>query len=598
MEQMQATSEKDAASAADGMTRITDETIKDYTTKSIKEADQSVVNTSLSITPQETTIHSHDERLHGSCNSSPDNHQSSTQQPQERDILPHQPSTDLQHEHMFSSNSGSDEFGSGDPDLDQLCRISANRFGAPESPYDDLPLSFSLPYSGDGKGARMYSCNICSFKTIFKNSLVNHQAVHSDARPWICEICDYAAKRKQDLKKHLQTMHGMVVDSLALKPGHGMVVDSLALKPGANPPASSASSSGLASPVETKPLIVNNVVVSDDQRSSNMLGFGPHMAHSASVLAHQQAAAAAAQFGHPLPSSATMNQNARSMPMPAVGKFISDKFPFNQYFGDGGMPRFPGEAFMSPTHMGLRATAKDDKGASGLDSLPSHRFHSQGDRVGGQSAVHKFHSSDTGLHSEGRESRHYLPSVSEILSKDRLQPGSSSDQRTAVRSPEMGSRLPEIATGHSRDARPVDPNSPARVSSVSEGIGLGASHRWKRSSGDLSSEDGFQADQSMVPRKAARLQSSGSECDPSHHVSSQSDHVGSIEPISSTVSHARSLETRKSFHCLHCDIMFFDNALYLMHMGLHDNSNPWKCSVCGRTFFEKYSFTSHFINQH
>lgn len=59
-----------------------------------------------------------------------------------------------------------------------------------------------------------------------------------------------------------------------------------------------------------------------------------------------------------------------------------------------------------------------------------------------------------------------------------------------------------------------------------------------------------------------------------------------------------STETKTMFHCKHCDIIFFDNAMYVMHTGLHGVMNPWMCRLCGQIFHEKYSFTSHFINQH
>ena len=515
--------------------------------------------------------------------------------------------TDLRQEHIFG-NSGSDVFGSGDPDLEQFYRMSTQRFHGSglgqDGQYDDLPLAFSFPNSEDDS-SKVYSCNICNFKTAFKNSLVNHQAVHSDARPWICDICDYAAKRKQDLKKHLQTMHGMIVDSLALKPG-------------ANPPVSSSvPSSGLASPVDVKPVIVNNAVMSGgvDYGSAGLTGYGgPPLAavsSAASLLAHhhhhhQQQTTAG--FGQPLPSSAKMNQISRSLPMPVVGQFIADKFPFNQFCGEGGLvsraaPRFPYETFPHHLLSSLRAESDSDASAervaSGSDDFSPQRLHEHEDKViGGQSVFRKLHHRrDPGQHENGEGGR--LPSVWEMLSKNREEHSSLLHERVAggrSRS-ESGTRHSNMVSSKVETESDAPLPSVVTVSSRTEEMGFMLQKR-KRFSLEFSGERSSGLDQSSAPGKLPRLQSPVSDAERSPQVSSQSDHSGNIEPISSTVSHSLALETKKSFHCAHCDILFFENALYLMHMGLHDSSDPWKCSICGRTFFEKYSFTSHFINQH
>ncbi|KAK2183710.1 hypothetical protein NP493_299g03047 [Ridgeia piscesae] len=57
-------------------------------------------------------------------------------------------------------------------------------------------------------------------------------------------------------------------------------------------------------------------------------------------------------------------------------------------------------------------------------------------------------------------------------------------------------------------------------------------------------------------------------------------------------------DTRKGWHCRHCDILFFDSAIYFMHMGLHSANNVWQCNLCSEVLSEVYSFTSHFINEH
>lgn len=82
----------------------------------------------------------------------------------------------------------------------------------------------------------------------------------------------------------------------------------------------------------------------------------------------------------------------------------------------------------------------------------------------------------------------------------------------------------------------------------------------------------------------------------SSKISDLDDHL----PCSSSVGVCltRGSQTQTCFVCEFCDIMFFQRAMYLMHAGLHSPDNPWCCAVCGSSFTEKYSFTSHFINQH
>ncbi|ELT96260.1 hypothetical protein CAPTEDRAFT_226562 [Capitella teleta] len=55
---------------------------------------------------------------------------------------------------------------------------------------------------------------------------------------------------------------------------------------------------------------------------------------------------------------------------------------------------------------------------------------------------------------------------------------------------------------------------------------------------------------------------------------------------------------KKSWHCEHCNITYYDSAMYVMHTGLHNSEHPWKCNLCGRQFHDVYGFTSHFVNGH
>ena len=54
----------------------------------------------------------------------------------------------------------------------------------------------------------------------------------------------------------------------------------------------------------------------------------------------------------------------------------------------------------------------------------------------------------------------------------------------------------------------------------------------------------------------------------------------------------------KSWPCIHCNIVYYDSALYFMHMGLHNGQDPWTCNLCGDKYHDVYGFTSHFVNGH
>ncbi|KHN85068.1 Ikaros DNA-binding protein [Toxocara canis] len=53
---------------------------------------------------------------------------------------------------------------------------------------------------------------------------------------------------------------------------------------------------------------------------------------------------------------------------------------------------------------------------------------------------------------------------------------------------------------------------------------------------------------------------------------------------------------REVQECLHCGVIFLDQTLYLLHKGLHSDSDPWKCNLCGHACGDKYMFTTHVIS--
>ena len=56
-------------------------------------------------------------------------------------------------------------------------------------------------------GEKNYSCEKCDFKCARTGTLRTHMAKHSEAKPFKCQYCDYAAKTKTVLQFHERRMH-------------------------------------------------------------------------------------------------------------------------------------------------------------------------------------------------------------------------------------------------------------------------------------------------------------------------------------------------------------------------------------------------------
>ncbi|XP_061565371.1 zinc finger protein Pegasus-like [Cololabis saira] len=54
------------------------------------------------------------------------------------------------------------------------------------------------------------------------------------------------------------------------------------------------------------------------------------------------------------------------------------------------------------------------------------------------------------------------------------------------------------------------------------------------------------------------------------------------------------LDQQLSYKCQHCDIHFFDNILFTIHMGCHGYEHPFQCNICGHMCIDKYNFACHF----
>ncbi|XP_060564483.1 zinc finger protein ztf-16-like [Ruditapes philippinarum] len=48
--------------------------------------------------------------------------------------------------------------------------------------------------------------------------------------------------------------------------------------------------------------------------------------------------------------------------------------------------------------------------------------------------------------------------------------------------------------------------------------------------------------------------------------------------------------------CKYCEILFFNKAIYYLHMGLHNVNNPWQCNICGKICNDAVDFAAHVIH--
>ena len=84
--------------------------------------------------------------------------------------------------------------------------------------------------------------------------------------------------------------------------------------------------------------------------------------------------------------------------------------------------------------------------------------------------------------------------------------------------------------------------------------------------------------------------SSGSNAD-LHQPSSSSGEVDNNDVISYVTSHKDKL-----LMCKFCNIIYTDQIVFYLHMGLHNLNNPWQCNLCGKVCANVQQFSSHVIH--
>ena len=54
-----------------------------------------------------------------------------------------------------------------------------------------------------GDRCKKYQCMLCSFETEYRYNMYKHFMRHTNTRPFSCQNCEYSAREKSDLKKHM-----------------------------------------------------------------------------------------------------------------------------------------------------------------------------------------------------------------------------------------------------------------------------------------------------------------------------------------------------------------------------------------------------------
>ncbi len=54
-----------------------------------------------------------------------------------------------------------------------------------------------------------FSCEHCPYVTVCQSSLQRHSVIHTQEKPFPCELCSYAATQKVHMVRHMRTQHGV-----------------------------------------------------------------------------------------------------------------------------------------------------------------------------------------------------------------------------------------------------------------------------------------------------------------------------------------------------------------------------------------------------
>ena len=410
------------------------------------------------------------------------------------------------------------------------------------------------------RASGMYKCQMCSYKSMHRSSIKSHYAVHSSLRPYACDQCSYEAKRLNDLRKHKLIKHGKKL--LSIRKKHASNYESSRSQTNGIPESSkyNADSDNNDSHMEDKEV---------DGASGNLL--------YQSLLG--TASSNGPVFPQPEPASLLSSPdtcNVNSPPrheQPISTGDIPDEVdkegtmvvkpepPDDYYTFQNKFPEHDDPIVIPPNPP---AHSEAIKPSSSPSKSPGHEITSP---TAALKSVAQSTCKD-GSESEVTRLHAASPSVISLLLQRRNLTGSSLMSPTALNQSAPSPSQP----------KPLKPVQRHAVHSNSSSNNFYTADSASR----------FSAPQ-YNPLNLSYQQ-------PPTRSSSESSSHSSLP--SSTSGRSRGVETNRGWGCDHCNIMFFDSAIYFMHMGLHSPDNAWQCNLCGQQLYDVYSFTSHFVNGH
>jgi hypothetical protein len=422
----------------------------------------------------------------------------------------------------------------------------------------------------------MYKCQMCSYKSMHRSSIKSHYAVHSSLRPYACDQCSYEAKRLNDLRKHKLIKHGKKLISVRKK--HN---------------SAAAGTNGVSGKSPKYAESDNNESHMEEQESEG--GVSGNLLYQS--LLGSGTNSNGPVFPQPEPANVASSPNTSSSPCHERSISASDlpeeidkegtvvvkpEPPDDYYTFQNKFPEQDDPIVIPPVAPTASETVLKSSGCSPSKSpsraSPAAALKSLAQSTSGKDAGD---SEATRLHAAS-------PSVISLLLQRRNLTGSSLISSGGI----LNNTAHSSSSSQPKALKPVQRSTPTLYASAVTDSRFSApqynSHNNHNShnnplnlSFNHSSSSSHQHGTSVPTRSNSESSSASASAFPS-----------------STSGRSRGVETARGWTCDHCNIMFFDSAIYFMHMGLHAPDAAWQCNLCGKQLYDVYSFTSHFLNGH
>ena len=428
---------------------------------------------------------------------------------------------------------------------------------------------------------KIYNCMLCNYKTPRKGGLKAHYAMHSEIRPFACDLCSYTAKRKYDLKKHKIIKHNKRFSKAKrFSSSHIslMAQHSEAGTSHLSGPSSSISSPSLNDSYEGEADSNAQMMVKmepddyyDRVSDSNLNAYSGHS--SQETLRGCEDYENGEVSSHC--TSTTHDQaytNVHSQSTEAIASSSDHNlFYFRPSEGQLNFHSLDG-------NIATPVENHDNQSSSYRGVESSHVYELPSPYLGNNLSTERSDQSSVSSPCEGVNSSFSQPDFVVNPDYDDVKPSCSSTSKMYAEEVTYNGPSQDVNS----DEKSFDENDTIYI--------------------DESTSENCAEDLRKIPEKVHMYDSNDQQNNMPVNLSFNKDRdkgqkVEKDVCDDASVKHIATM-TRRMFSCEHCDIMFGDSALYLMHVGLHGNDDPWKCKLCDRSFHDVYGFTSHFVNQH